>query len=317
MFIVGMVLIAVAIGVRYRVGADWDSYIDIFDEARRMSFTRLLEAGDPSYQMVNWLAYRLGADIWLVNSICGGIFAWGLYRFCKVQPSPWLAASISIPYLVIVVAMGYSRQAVALGILIAGLSRVTRGGSVIRFAPYVAVAATFHATAVIAFPLVALAGKRSRFINFLMVLSGSYFLYNAFLGERMDKYMLVYVQSGYSSQGAGIRVTMNFIAAVLFWATGRRMDFSDEERAIWRNFSLAAIGLMAIFFVSPSSTAVDRVALYLIPLQVAVLTRFALNSKSRTAGSFGVIAYMAVVQFVWLNFAQHSRYWLPYQVYPF
>jgi hypothetical protein len=31
----------------------------------------------------------------------------------------------------------------------------------------------------------------------------------------------------------------------------------------------------------------------------------------------GVIAYSALVLFVWLNFAKHADYWLPYQFYPF
>lgn len=317
MFLVGMLIIALAIGLRFEVGADWYSYLGMFKDAGRFPLERLLRIGDPSYQLLNWIARQTGSDIWLVNTLCGLIFAWGLYRFCQIQPSPWLAATVSIPYLVIVVAMGYSRQAVALGILMAGLARVARGGSVLGFIPYVAIAGSFHATAVIMFPLVSLATERNRLVNVALVIFSSYFLYDAFIGNGLDRYMYVYVQRSYSSQGAAIRVAMNTIAALLFWIASKRMGFSREERNIWRNFSLAALGLVVVFFVFPSSTAVDRVALYLIPLQIAVLTRIAFAGKSSTAGVFSVVGYMAAVQFVWLNFAQHARYWLPYQFFPF
>jgi hypothetical protein len=29
-----------------------------------------------------------------------------------------------------------------------------------------------------------------------------------------------------------------------------------------------------------------------------------------------VVAYCALVEFVWLNFANHAKFWIPYQVYP-
>jgi hypothetical protein len=38
------------------------------------------------------------------------------------------------PYLAIVVAMGYTRQAVAIGLIMAGLASYFRDGSVLRFA---------------------------------------------------------------------------------------------------------------------------------------------------------------------------------------
>jgi hypothetical protein len=70
-------------------------------------------------------------------------------------------------------------------------------------------------------------------------------------------------------------------------------------------------------FVLPSSTAVDRMSLYIMPLQIAVLSRIPLALNSSFGGRAVVLAYVALVEFVWLNFAQHARYWVPYQVYPF
>ena len=97
--------------------------------------------GDPGYQALNWLVQEWNGEIWWVNSVSAAIFAWGLIRLCQNQPRPMLAVLVAVPYLIIVVAMGYTRQSIAIGILMAGLASLGRGGSVIRFAIYVAVAA--------------------------------------------------------------------------------------------------------------------------------------------------------------------------------
>jgi hypothetical protein len=317
LLVVGAVLTAILIGIRYKVGADWPTYDFMFHYAARVSLGRVLELGDPAYEVVNWGVQQLGGAMWLVNLICGAVFSWGLLRFCKAQSDPWLAFAIAIPYLVIVVAMGYTRQAVALGILMAGLASFQRGGSTIRFAAYVAVAALFHKTAVVAFPLVALASPRNRFLNLLIAIAASIALYDMFLGDAMDQFIQHYIKTGYSSQGAGIRVAMNLVAAVVFWIAGRSMQFTETEWKLWRNFSVASVGFLILLFALPSSTAVDRMSLYIMPIQIGVLSRIPLAFNSSFGGRAAVLTYLALVEFVWLNFAQHASFWVPYQFYPF
>ena len=64
-----------------------------------------------------------------------------------------------------------------------------------------------------------------------------------------------------------------------------------------------------------TSTAVDRLSLYIIPLQMAVLARMprALDSPILRVT---IMLYSAAVLFVWLGFATHAQYWLPYRFYP-
>jgi hypothetical protein len=316
MLAVGAVLTALLIGLRYNVGADWPNYEFMFSYARQATFERVLELGDPGYQLLNWLVKRSDWQIWVVNLVCGALFSWGLFRFCKAQADPWLAALVAVPYMVIVVAMGYTRQAVALGILMAGLASVIRGGSTTRFALFTVGAALFHKTAVVAFPLVALSSRRNRFLNLLIAVAASVLLYDLFLGDAMDQFVQHYIKTGYSSQGAFIRVVMNIVAALVFWIAGHRLQFSEIERTLWRNFSLAAAGFLVLLFVLPSSTAVDRMSLYVMPLQIAVLARVPLMFRAQLAGKAAVMAYLALVQFVWLNFAQHASYWVPYRFFP-
>jgi hypothetical protein len=67
------------------------------------------------------------------------------------------------------------------------------------------------------------------------------------------------------------------------------------------------------------STAVDRLALYLIPMQLFVLGNLP-HALSRGGTNRlilnAVIASSIAVQFVWLNYAQHAEAWIPYRLYP-
>jgi hypothetical protein len=315
-FRLGALIMIVIIGLRYNVGGDWQEYQFMYFRAGPLEFSEALSLGDPAYELANWVAYQLDTDIWLVNLICATVFVWGLYRFCQTQPAPWLSAMVAVPYLVIVIAMGYTRQAVALGLLMGGIANFLRRGGALRFAVYVVGAALFHKTAVIAFPVVALATERNRLVNTLVVLAGGILLYDMFLGDAMDNFVQNYVRAAYSAQGAAIRIAMNMLATILLWLTRRKLQWTTLEWRVWRNFSLASVGSFAFLIISPSSAAVDRISLYIIPLQVAVLGRIPLIFKSRNFGTTVVVGYCFLVEFVWLNFAQFSSKWLPYQFFP-
>jgi hypothetical protein len=305
---------AVLIGFRYKIGGDWLTYQAYFDW--RGGGPNAPTAEDPGYQFINWLAQQANVQIWAVNFICGAIFTWGLFRLCLAQSDPWLSVLVAVPYMVIVVAMGYTRQAVALGVLMAGLAAIERGASTLRFSIYTAAAAVFHRTAVMALPIVALSSRRNRAINYLIGIAAAILLYDIFLGKSLDTFLQNYVHRGYSSSGAGIRLAMNFVAAMVLVVANRRLGFNETEWRIWRNFSVASIILLIGLFFSPSSTAIDRMSIYVMPLQIAVLSRLPLVIRPQVIGRLLVILYLAAVQFTWLNFAQHSQFWVPYRFFP-
>lgn len=317
MLTLGATLVALLVGFRHEVGADWETYNFLFSYARFANLGRVLSIGDPGYQLVNWLAQWLGAGIWLVNLFCGSVFAWGLLRLSKAQADPWLAFLVAVPYLVVVVAMGYSRQAVAIGILMAGLASVERGGSILRFTLYVTVAAFFHKTAVVVLPLLIFASERNRLLNAIAGVAAFVLLYDLFLADSVEMFVSNYIEAQYSSQGAAIRVAMNLLPATLFLLGSKRFGFPPREEKMWRYFSYAAWGFLVLLLVLPSSTVVDRLALYIAPLQIAILSRLPIAYASPGLGKLMVITYSFAVMFVWLNYAAHAQYWLPYEFYPF
>jgi hypothetical protein len=310
---------ALMIGFRYEVGGDWFNYYEMFDLATDASIGDLFEIGDPGYMFLNWMAKRLALDIWAVNLACGLIFSWGLIRFARRQPNPWLAVLVAIPYLIIVVAMGYSRQGVAIGIILAGLATLDRS-TIARFAIYIVFAASFHRSAVIILPLVALAAARQKIVIIGLLGVTAILLYYLFIQSSFDRMVTNYVEAQYTSQGAGIRVAMNMPPALIFLLNQHRFGYSPQQQKLWRNFAYGALFAFLLLVLTSATAAVDRIALYLIPLQLAIFAglphAFPTGGKPNAQIGLAVIIYSAVIQFVWLNYANHAEFWLPYQLFP-
>jgi hypothetical protein len=312
-WVVLWLLLTLAIGLWHQVGGDWGSYLGYLARADFLNLGPLLALGDPGYQLLNWVVAQLGGSIYWVNLVCGGVVMAGVVRFARRQPWPVLALVVAVPYLIIVVSMGYTRQAAALGFILLGL--VALGDGRLRtFAAWVLIAAAFHKSAVLLLPVAALAASQHRVWNLFWVgvitLIGGYL----FLFDSVDTLWENYVEADYQSQGGLIRVLMNAVPAALFLVFRKRMALGEEERRLW--WWLSVLALVCIPLVAASSTATDRVALYLIPLQLYVFARLPGITRDPALQKLiivSVVGYYALVQFVWLNFATHAFAWLPYQ----
>jgi len=312
---------AFLIGFRYQVGADWIPYELTFIDISYLDFWTALSYSDISYGLLNWLAHAAGLEIWIVNLVCAALFCFGLIRFAKAQPNPWLAIVVAVPYFVIGVGMGYTRQAVAIAFTMCALVSISRN-SFLKFLMWMALAATFHRTAVVLVPIVAVSYARSRFQSIVLGLIAALIGYYVLLaGATANRYSAGYIDAVYEAQGAGVRLAMNVLPAFLLLANLDKFNLNPTERSVWRNLSLVAIVMFGVYFLISSSVIVDRLGLYLIPVQLFVLSRLPLAMGKPGQPSAGVLllvlGYSALVQFVWLNFANHAGYWLPYKVYPF
>ena len=318
MLVVFGVLLALMIGFRYQVGGDWGFESKAMLRAQFLSLWQAIETFDPGFGVLIWFATNSGFDVWSLNLMCGAIFTTGLIVFCRNEPHPWLAITVAIPYLVIVVAMGYSRQSVAIGLIMMGLVALQRG-SLVRFNIFTFLAATVHTTAVLTLPLGIVA---TRVNKVLAAAIGAPVFLAAFvylLQDDVDRYVSGYIEAGYQSQGAVIRVAMNAIPAIAFFLFRNRFPVTPDQKIVGTMLSAAALAFVPLLILSPSSTAVDRMALYLIPLQMFVLGRLPLalarSWREYRVLTIGVVGYSALVLFVWLFFAAHSQYWLPYRTF--
>jgi uncharacterized Tic20 family protein len=115
---------------------------------------------------------------------------------------------------------------------------------------------------------------------------------------------------------------MNIPPAALFLLFMRRFSPDKHERLTYAILSVIAfISLILLYFFPRFSTPLDRMALYVIPLQLFVLSRLPsvlADEQGHPSGPFtiAIIVYSTIVEFVWLNYATFAKDWIPYQFYP-
>ena len=319
-WVFALIALVLLVGYRFQVGGDWSNYLRNLEQMRYVELDAVFTKSDPGYRLLEWLSLHFDWGIYGVNVIGAMFFALGLVLFCRSLPRPWLALAVAMPYLVTVVGMGYTRQGIALGI---GLMALTALGkrSILLFVLLVLLAATFHKSAVLLLPIAALAATEKRIWTAIWVGAFTLLGYVAFLEESVEHLYRGYIEAEYQSQGAQIRLLMNAVPAAILLLWRNHFQMSLQQMQLWKWFAFISLGLLAAFYVTPYSTAIDRIALYMIPLQLAVFSYvpevFGRSRERNTPFVMAVLLYYTAVLFVWLNFATHARYWIPYQFYPF
>ena len=165
------------------------------------------------------------------------------------------------------------RQGAAIGVMfIAFMAFVDR--ALVRFVVLVFVAAAFHNSAIVFILLAPLVlGKYSRrrlFFAAILALPGAFFLSGS---EQASVAASRYINSDVDAAGALFRVGVLGLSGLYFQMFLRR----KWEQAFPADFKLAMIGSLmmvaTLVLVPVSSVIADRLAYYLIPLQVLILTR--------------------------------------------
>jgi hypothetical protein len=297
-------------------GGDFYTYNLMIQRFLDEDLSTWLTLTDPAYGFLNWLSIQAGWGIYGVNFFCSLIFLFGLFRFALNEPRPLLLVAIAIPYFVIVVAIGYTRQGTAAGFLMLALTYIRRG-SVFKATVSIILAAAFHSAALIAAPLLYYVLAKRRNLKFILIPLFVIFLYSVFqtIGDRIDHMTASYIESDhYNSSGAVLRAFITFLAGVLFFLYRKRWRYIFDD---WRIYTFVALAALALFPVSFFySTAADRLGLFLLPFQVLVFARLPVlqSNKSMTQlATAGVIVAYTLVLFVWLHMGQFSQQlWLPY-----
>lgn len=307
------VVFTLFIGLRHQVGGDWFNYLREFDIAAYSSFWDYVATSDPGYAILNWFSYHVGGGIYLVNTVSGLLFLIGLVALCRRQPMPFVALMVAVPYMITVLAMGYTRQAVALGLIMLGL-RYLSDGQVRRYLLFVVLGALFHKSAVIMLPLAIFYRQQGVALRLLGVGAFSAIMAYLFLSDHYERLWSVYVEVQMQSDGGLIRLMMNALPAILLFVYYHRIREQWPDYRIWVTVAIVSLALLPL--VGMASTAVDRVALYLLPLQLVVFARLPMLFSvvgGRNKVVVAIVVYYALVLFVWLNYASHAFAWLPYR----
>ena len=316
------ILLSIFIGLRYQVGVDWNQYEVYLDRVENLSLDLLLINVEPGYMLLNWIGLQFGKNIFIVNYIASLIFLSGLLYYSKKQEYPWLSLLISFPILIIIVGLGYTRQACAIGFELFALISLERK-NFYKSIILLSIGSLFHISLL---PFLLLLIKKpdknifkiGSIVIFLIILTLGIFIYLAKFNQAFESYYLSYILKNYSSAGVIYRLIPSIIAAlVLIYKRSKVKYLFGESANIYFKMSYLTIFFIIIVFLFPKNTTIiDRFALYLTPLPIYVFTKSIrydfFKIKKININLILVITYFFYT-FFWLQFAIHSKWFVPYK----
>lgn len=315
--------LSIFVGLRHQVGGDWNNYINLFELTRGITISSALKINDPGYYLLNWFASNKFGGIYLVNYVCAALFVFGIWRLLYEMPDRYSGLAYAFPYLVCVVGMGYTRQSAALGLTYLALTSISQK-NLIRFFFFIILASAFHKSAAL-FSLIAFSRSKSKKVfifTFVSTLSGFYLVYELYLSHYVLSLHYSYIENVYRSNGAIYRTAIHAVFGLLYLIWFKTKEIKNVPSGILVFFSYLSFLSFALAITLDSNVFVDRLALYLFPLDLLVISNLSRLIQPKLLISSNkllqVILGLNLILFVlWLKYSPNSEAWSNYKIFPF
>jgi hypothetical protein len=260
------------------------------------------------YALINFLANSLDLKIYFVNLITAFILVTGIYVYTKTKKYfPYLLI-YATPYLLFVVGMGYTRQAMAIGFIFWGLYFLEKKRNIFSNISMFFAFLSHKTVAAILFLQLLLKLRPMTLVITLVILLFFGFFYRDYLIFAFNAYILHHMQS----KGFWFRYLEASILIIPFLF----LYLKDRNKESYlKPFIALYLLIIPLVFITNSTTVADRFFLYTFPLQV-----YAINSLlGRFDKSFSMLLKISLVGISlltligWFNYAMHRHCWLPYQ----
>ncbi len=305
-------LLTIFIGFRYEVGGDWIIYERYFNNIPNITFQNF--SISTVFFLINKLAYHTNTQFIGVNFICSLIFMISLAIFLKNSENKWLALTISYPVIIVILAMGYTRQCLAFSFCLL-LIKSLEDKSLLRSFVYIILSILSHKSSLF-------------FTSFLLFLYFWYYKKYLYLtiSILIPIFFLTYFWFNYGrlihfyigigqhmfSYGVLPRALLISIVAILFiFYREKFINMNDYQIFIYTSFSILIIILLPFSFVT--STFIDRLLFYLYPLKIVFFSFANLKDKKINFAIFFIISVYFLYFITWISFGKNSFSWLPYK----
>jgi len=314
------ILMGIFIGLREGIGADWGTYLNIYNAQAFSSYSLidLLSYQDPGYAIISELSIFFELGIYGVNVFSGLIVVLGLCSLVRRRGTIWIAMVVAIPYLITVVAMGYVRQAIAFGFVCFAVTALFEKKSILLSMGWVLIAGSFHKTALL-FVLIIGFGLPSLSIGVIIT---ALFLISALLGitvhEEIERSYRAYFSESFVSSGTLPRLVLNCIPAVLALFYLKSFNFDQVQKRVVCILSLIVFGLFFAYVYLGPMTLIDRLNIYFMILQVFIISQLP-EVLDKNFGIESRVSVLAVILFyscqyhIWLSHSTHKFAWVPYK----
>ena len=309
------------IGGRWKTGGDWGNYYRNLETFYWVTLDNNVDRGkDIGYIALSVFASKFTTGIVVITMFSGIVMGLALLRFSLAQPRPWLCMAAAFPYLVVVCGMGYIRQGIAISFIMLGLLALGRQ-QIGRYTAWVATGALFHATALILIPLGALGNRKNQPLVIALVAIATIVAFRTLMADRTDAMVTNYVDVDAASSGALVRALLGALPGAIFLVFRRQFALEGGLQVAWTALSGVAVAAVPAVLLFPSSTVVDRMGLYLLPLQCFVFSRvpdaLAKTPQQRQLFAVGIILLYITVFYTFILYGDHAQSWYPYRFYLF
>ena len=324
-------LIVIFTGFRFNVGADWNTYFSLFNQFKEFGFPsiQIFTSSDPIYITLNILSHRTSNSIYLVNLLIAFLFFISLYFLIQNQEDKLISILSSFLLVVIILNMGYARQALAVSfILFFFIFFIKKKYLTSSF--FVILSILSHKTSILVFGLIFLIFLLSN-LKFLKIkyfflvffLSLIFFYYYRIDITRMielyvykDIPLHITVKQKMTSEGVLPKILYILPYILIFFVFKKIKFINNNEKYIFH--SLIFFVILSIPFLGYFSSLVDRILVYIYVLPSLIVPKvleiqYFQDKKKKFNLEIVVIIYSFLSVVTWLMYANHSDYWVNYQ----
>lgn len=318
LILTALLVYVIYVGFRFQMGVDWNNYIYRYEEISIQPVMEILQSPEFGASLLYWFARYIGGGIIFVNFVSAAMFCVGLFAFANRCREPFLALTIATPYLVFVIAMSATRQAMALGIIFYLFATWEKRRNLTKVL-IILLASSFHASALFMLVFVALGAPISALARFsaAVVLTIAPLVLNFVLPSQVGLYEERYVGVGaFIAEGALSHVLLVAIPAASYLLARKRWIEVLGGSPLLDSLAIATVLLVP--FVWVSSIGADRMSLYFWPVAMYVGATWPALMASNVARN-GYRLLVVMVSFTvcvgWFLLANSSWAYLPYKNY--
>ena len=324
------------IGLRYKVGCDWDSYVTLIDKYLSFNILEILKYNLTGYsqyedspnhyyviqELVHVFLSIISKNIYILNLIYATIFVIPLFYFCWKLKRTYLSLLISYPYYMIVVGMGPIRQAACISIVMISIIFISKNK---YFSHLIATAFSLfiHQYSIIFNGIIftpslinLVREKISKKNIFLLVIIFSIILYN--LPSFLAKSYFYLLDPTYGSRAISVASIfiwiINFIPSIIYLKNNQNFPFNKNMKEVINYLTIFEIVLLPLVFLK--YVVAYRLLLYCFPASIFI-TSYIPDSRIFKIKNNYLINIIIISSFVtlivWLKYAVHSFCWLPYK----
>lgn len=316
MWLLAAVSVILFVGLRHKVGMDWNNYLRMIFKAENVAdWQDLLDVSEPLYALVLYLGSLTGFGIYAVNFFTTIIVVLGLFRFLRTTPEPWIALVAALPVYITVVTMSVNRQAVAAAILLWLVADWYKLSAPKRTL-FIFFAAGFHFSALLFLAFVGMDLKVRLWMKVVALsVFGALVVYILQSTGQADYYDGAYGRGQTEltqSSGAWMHVSINALPAFFYFLLPRYRSLLFPT-SLARQMAICSMATLPL--VAVASAAAGRISLYWFPVSIWVWSAIPqiFAPRMRPLIRIFISLSMVTVMFSWLLYANSSKAHIPYR----